>query len=112
MKKVTRALLVIAISALAAVSLLTFTACKCNHEWSEWTVLTAATCETDGLKTRKCSKCDVEESEKIEAIGHYEIIDEAVAATCTETGLTKGKHCGRCGKVLVNQEVIKALGHE
>ena len=112
MKKVTRALLAVTIAILAAVSLLTFTACKCNHEWSEWTILTAATCKTDGVKTRKCSKCDVEESNKIEAIGHDEIIDEAVAATCTETGLTEGKYCGRCYKVLVEQEEVKALGHE
>ena len=112
MKKITRALLAISIAVLATVSLFTFAACKCNHEWSEWTILTAATCETDGVQTRKCSKCDVEESEKIEAIGHDEIIDEAVEATCTETGLTEGKHCGRCDKVLVEQEVVKALGHE
>ena len=112
MKKATRALLAIAVAVIAAVSLLTFTACKCNHEWSEWTVLTAATCETDGVQTRKCSKCDSVEIDKVEALGHEDVIDEAVAATCTETGLTEGKHCGRCDKVLVKQEVVKALGHE
>ena len=51
MNKVTRILLAIAIAAPLAVSLFTFTACKCNHEWSKWTVLTAATCETDGVQT-------------------------------------------------------------
>ena len=38
--------------------------------------------------------------------------DEAVAPTCTETGLTEGSHCSRCNEVLVAQETVEALGHE
>lgn len=33
------------------------------------------------------------------------------AATCTETGLTDGEVCEKCGKTLTAQESIKALGH-
>jgi rubredoxin len=40
--------------------------------------------------------------------GHNKVTDAAVAATCTETGLTEGSHCSYCGKVLVAQEVIPA----
>ena len=43
---------------------------------------------------------------------HTVAIDEAVAATCTESGLTEGKHCSVCGVVLIAQTEIPALGHE
>ena len=35
----------------------------------------------------------------------------AVAATCTELGLTEGQKCTTCGEILVAQEEIPALGH-
>ena len=43
--------------------------------------------------------------------GHNKVTDNAVASTCTETGLTEGSHCSYCGKVLVAQEVIPTLDH-
>lgn len=47
----------------------------------------------------------------ISAPGHTEATDEAVAPTCTEDGLTEGKHCSVCGEVLEAQERVEALGH-
>ena len=43
---------------------------------------------------------------------HNIVIDEAVAATCTKTGLTEGQHCTRCDDKTVAQEVVPALNHK
>ena len=43
---------------------------------------------------------------------HTLVTDEAVAPTCTDTGLTEGCYCSVCGTVLVEQETIAALGHD
>ena len=97
---------------LAFTSLFALSACECKHEWSEWTTKKEATCETEGEKTRSCGKCGESEKQALPALGHAEVIDEAVEATCTKTGLTEGKHCSRCNAVFVKQEIVKALGHK
>ena len=43
---------------------------------------------------------------------HTVVTDEAKDATCTETGLTEGKHCSECGEVLVKQEETPIIDHE
>ena len=52
---------------------------------------------TDG----KCTVCGSE-------CVHTEVVDEAVAPTCTEAGKTEGKHCSVCKTVLVKQEEVGA----
>ena len=42
---------------------------------------------------------------------HIEAIIPAVAATCTKTGLTEGKKCSVCDKILVAQNTVDKLAH-
>ncbi len=56
---------------------------------------------------KKCKDCGFEDTAHPES--HNVVTDEAKPATTTETGLTEGKHCDVCGKVLVAQEVTPKL---
>ncbi len=82
-----------------------------THVYGEWEIVTNPTCTASGERKRTCS-CGQEEKEPIAALGHEEVTDNAVAATCTEKGLTEGKHCSRCNAVIVAQTELDALGHE
>ncbi len=79
----------------------------------------AATCMTPASydKVSDCMVCGKEASRETVVtapeLGHDIIIDnEAVAPTCTKTGLTKGSHCSRCDAATTAQEIVPALGHD
>lgn len=46
-----------------------------------------------------------------DALGHKTVVDKAVEATCTSTGLTEGSHCSVCNEMLKAQTVVPVKGH-
>ena len=84
---------------------------ECVHDYSNWSVTKAADCDEQGVQARTCSKCGFIDEQSISALGHTAVADLAQAATCTQTGLTEGKHCSVCNTVLVERVTIPALGH-
>ena len=78
----------------------------CQHTFGEWDTVKQATCKEEGKRTRTCNKCSETEEESIQkSETHTTVIDEAVPATCKDTGLTEGSHCSVCNEVLVAQTV-------
>ncbi|MGM9554547.1 MAG: hypothetical protein ACI3V2_09595, partial [Faecousia sp.] len=70
------------------------------------------TCTEPGYTEYRCLNCGKSLiSDVTDVIEHTPVVDEMVAPTCSQTGLTEGSHCGVCKKELVPQEVIPAAGH-
>lgn len=77
-----------------------------SHTHTYSTSVTSPTCSSQGYTTYKCNCGHTYNADYISAKGHTEVIDNAVEATTTTTGLTQGKHCSVCGIILVAQQSI------
>ena len=95
-----------------------------DHQHTISTVAEVApTCTEAGTKAHyKCAICgklfsdeegknEIEAPETIAALGHTEVIDDPVSATCTAEGKTEGKHCSVCNFEIVKQESTRKLDH-
>lgn len=92
-----------------------FTGCNVKesetHTHSYSATAVAPTCTENGYTLHECSCGDSYTDNEVPATGHTEVTVEGKAATCTEDGLTDGKRCIVCNTVTLEQEVIKATGH-
>ena len=84
-----------------------------GHSWDDGEITTAPDCLNTGIIIYKCTRtgCTETHTETINALGHLEEIDEAVAATCTKTGLTEGSHCSVCNATIETQAVTPKTAH-
>ncbi|MCQ2071414.1 MAG: hypothetical protein MJZ68_09820, partial [archaeon] len=103
----------------------TFDAYLCEHQGKIVKVPgIPPTCVDKGVKEHyECSMCHALFEDELGAhpvelsdlilpeTGHILVIDPAVAATCTDTGLTEGAHCSVCGLVLVEQKTVPTIPH-
>ena len=98
--------------------------CANNYEHVEEETVTAQkivkdpTCTENGIITYMANfknnafKPQTKIVDDKKATGHKVVVDQAKEATCTEDGLTEGKHCSVCNEVIKKQEVIPATGHK
>ena len=87
-----------------------YTVCK-KHIYDNGIYDIEPTCEEKGQITYSCTLCSQTKTERISALGHKEVVDFEIPATCTLSGLTQGIHCSVCGKVLKEQKIIPAKNH-
>ena len=81
-----------------------------GHDYA--TVTTEPTCTEQGYTLYCCHCEDFYIDNYVDALGHKEVINSAVAPTCNETGKTQGKYCSVCNEVLIAQETVEAIGHD
>lgn len=80
-----------------------------NHEYIiDGGIVKKATCTSEGYKLKKCSKCGVEELERIAQKAHNWVESGHKDATCTEGGYTEYK-CSACGATK-RDNIISATG--
>ena len=77
------------------------------HQYADGGVVKEATCTSEGYKLKKCSKCGVEELERIAQKAHNWVESGHKDATCTEDGYTEYK-CSACGET--KRDEISATG--
>ena len=83
-----------------------------GHEWGDKKQIREAGCVTTGEVQYTCQNCNEVKTETIPAKGHTIVTDKGVTPTCTQSGLTEGKHCSVCKKVITRQKEIPAKGHK
>ena len=81
------------------------------HVFGEWHETKVATCSEDGIQERACECGEKETKTVAKTDAHTETVSVAVEPTCKVVGLTEGKYCSVCSKILVAQNEIPTKAH-
>lgn len=82
-----------------------------GHEWGDKKQIREAGCVTTGEVQYTCQNCNEVKTETTPAKGHTIVTDKGVTPTCTQSGLTEGKHCSVCNEVLRKQKKLAPKKH-
>lgn len=81
-----------------------------EHDWKE--VSRIEYCMAYGTIFYDCTGCEETKTEDASPIGHEEVTDDPVKATCQTEGKTEGSHCSRCQEILTAQENLGTVDHD
>ena len=93
------------------VTIPTTTPTETTHTHNYVCTTIAPSCTKQGYSVYTCSCGDSFKADYTDATGHTEVVDNAVAASCEKSGLSKGSHCSTCGEILKKQTTVAATGH-
>lgn len=82
-----------------------------GHEWGDKKQIREAGCVTTGEVQYTCQNCNEVKIETTPAKGHTIVTDKGVTPTCTQSGLTEGKHCSVCNEVIRKQKKLAPKKH-
>lgn len=82
-----------------------------GHEWGDKKQIREAGCMTTGEVQYTCQNCNEVKTETTPAKGHTIVTDKGVTPTCTQSGLTEGKHCSVCNEVIRKQKKLAPKKH-
>lgn len=82
-----------------------------GHEWGDKKQIREAGCVTTGEVQYTCQNCNEVKTETTPAKGHTIVTDKGVTPTCTQSGLTEGKHCSVCNEVIRKQKKLAPKKH-
>ena len=82
-----------------------------GHEWGDKKQIREAGCVTTSEVQYTCQNCNEVKTETTPAKGHTIVTDKGVTPTCTQSGLTEGKHCSVCNEVIRKQKKLAPKKH-
>ena len=83
-----------------------------SHIYDAGQVIKEPTCSAEGEALFSCLYCSKTKVGTLPKGDHVIVVKDAVAPSCTATGLTEGTYCSVCSETITAQEVLPATGHK